>query len=321
MAPKTRQTTAAAVPGFFKSIPASVYSPSFYAGIAGRSFWKGFWYLVGVSFFILVAWTLVLTLVPYLKHKETVQSTLENVIHFYPEELVLTIQDGKVSSNVPEPYYFKFTDAIPTENWNAAFKEGFEEGVSEDMPASVDLEDFNLVVIDTQTPYSIEQFYKYETIAWLTYDAVYVMSESNKIEAIPLAEAPDMVVNKVLVDDAMESIWGSVKNALPILAVFFFACAFIGVVVFRMIYLLFFALVLFVACSLMKLPYDFGAAYKIGFYAITLSSVLMVLLTAITPIASLSAIPFLFTIVSLIVAIVNLNAAKNAGLIKEAKEA
>lgn len=275
---------------------------------------------MGVSFFVLLVWALLFVLAPYLKHKETINSTVDSMVHFYPEELVLTIQDGKLSSNVEEPYSFKLTDIIPTENWNTAFKEGFEEGISQDMPASVDLEDFSLVVIDTQTPYSIEQFYKYETIAWFTSDAVYVMAENNKIEAIPLVEAPNMVINKALVDETMEAALKGIQGAIPTIVFFLFVFAFLGMVIFRMVYLLFFALVLFVACSLMKLPYDFGAAYKMGFYSITLPSFLMPLLLA-SPVSMLAGMPLLFTILSLIVAIVNLSAAKNAGLIKEAKKA
>lgn len=320
MTSKTTPSAAQSVPGFFKSIPASVYSPSFYAGIAGRSFWKGFWYFMGVSFFVLLVWALLFVLAPYLKHKEAIHSTVDSIVHFYPEELVLTIQDGKLSSNVEEPYSFKLTDLISTETWNANFKEGFEEGISEGMPASVDVEDLSLVVIDTQTPYSLEQFYQHKTLIWITSDVVYVMAENNKIEAMPLAEAPNMVINKALVDETMETALQGVQSALPTVIFFCFILAFLGMVVFRMVYLLFYALVLFVTCRLMKLPYDFGASYKMGFYAITLPSFLMPLLLA-SPISMLAEMPLLFTIWSLIMAIVNLSAAKTAGLIKEAKKA
>lgn len=297
--------------GFFKSIPASVYSPSFYAGIAGRSFWKGFWYFMGVTFFVLLVWALLFVLAPYFKHKEAINSTVDSIVHFYPEELVLTIQDGKLSSNSEQPYAFKLTDFISTEDWSTSFKEGFEEGMSQNTPVSVDLEELNIVVIDTQTPYSIEQFFQHQTIAWVNSDAIYVMSENKRIETIPLAEVPNMVIDKTLVDTTMETALGGVQSFIPLFGSLLFMAAFIGLVLFRMFYLLFFALVLLLASHLMKLSHDFGACYKIGFYAITLPSFLMPLLLA-SPFSMLAGVPLFFTIVSLIVAIVNLSGVKKA---------
>lgn len=319
-APKQPQASKQLTLGFFKSIPASVYSPAFYAGIAGRSFWKGFWYFMGVSFFVLAVWALLFVLAPYLKHKETINSTVDSIVHFYPEELVLTIQDGKLSSNSEQPYAFKLTDFISTEDWNARFKEGFEEGMSQNTPVSVDLEELNILVIDTQTPYSIEEFFQHQTIAWVSSDAIYVMSENKRIEAIPLAEVPNIVIDKALVDETMETALKGMQSFIPILGSLLFVGAFIGLVLFRMAYLLFFALVFLLASTVMKLSHNFGASYKIGFYAITLPSFLMPLLLA-SPFPMLAGVPFLFTLVSLIVAIVNLNGAKNAGLIKETKKA
>lgn len=305
-----KKTTSNSVPGFFKSIPASIYSPEFYAGIAGRSFWKGFWYLLGVSFLIVVAIVFLFIVLPYMQNKEIVEKNINDLVYFYPEELVITIQDGKASSNIDEPYYFKLNDLITTENWSQSFKEVLEVGMKEELPFSADLNDMNLVVVDTKTPYSIEQFYQYESIAWLANDSLYLMSENKKIEIIPLIEAPDIVINKVLVDGGMETIWTSIKSVLPMIFVIGIALGFIVLVIFRMIYLLFFALCLFIACLIMKVPYDFGASYKIGFYAITLSSFLTIIFKIITPLSSVLIIPFFFTILSLIVAIVNLDRAK-----------
>lgn len=302
-------------PGFFKSIPASIYSPSFYAGIAGRSFWKGFWFFVGFTFLAMLLGSFVAIGVPYMTHREQIQQTIDDVVHFYPEELVVTIQDGKASTNVEEPYFIKFNDIIPTENWNDAFKEGFEQGMAADGP-SIDLENFNAVVIDTKTPFSMEKFTEYSAIMWLTEDAVYVISENNKAEAIPLAESEDTVINKTVADEGMDVIWGGIKSFLPIVLVMVFLFTFLFVVIGRMIYLLLFSLIMLIVFSIMKLPYDYAAAYKIGFYAISLSLLVTIAFMAV----GLNGFFLMGTLVSLLVAVINLDQAKKRGLIKEKKE-
>ncbi len=305
---------AAAVPGFFKSIPASIFSPAFYAGIAGRSFWKGFWFLTGFTFLTLILGTVLIIVVPYMQHRDQINTTIENVLHFYPEELVVTIQDGKASTNVPEPYFLKFNDVIPTENWNPVFKEGFEEGVAKDTDA--DLEELNLVVIDTKTPFSAEQFKEYHAIVWLTEDAIYTLSENGRTESIPLADSNDAVINKTMADAGMDSIWTSVKSFLPFLATLIFIFTFIFLVIARMIYLLIFALFMLIVSSVMKLPYDYAAGYKIGFYAMSLSTLVTIAFLAL----GFNQFFFMSTILNLLVAVVNLDQAKKRGLIKEKKE-
>jgi hypothetical protein len=147
--------------------------------------------------------------VPYMSHRDQINTTIENILYFYPEELVVTIQDGKASTNVPEPYFIKFNDVIPTENWNSSFKEGFEEGVA--MDADANLEEFNLLVIDTKTPFSAEQFKDYHALVWLTEDAVYTLSENDRTESTPLADSDDMIINKTMADTGMDTIWSGVK--------------------------------------------------------------------------------------------------------------
>lgn len=309
--------TTVPAPGFFKSIPASIYSPEFYAGIPQRSFWKGFWYLVGFTFIMMILWAAYFVAVPYMTHRDEINQTVDRIVHFYPEELVITIQDGKASTNVDEPYMLKFGDIFPTENWNQTFKEGFEEGLAQEGEFG-DLDDFNLAVIDTKTPFSMEQFREYQTLVWLTEDALYVISENQGAEGIPL-EGDNIVITKQLVDEGMETILVQVKSVIPVLAVFMLIFAFILVVIGRMLYLLLFSLFLFIAYSIMNLPYDYGAAYKMGIYAITLPTLVSMALFMTQPFTGFGGFPFLFTILGLLIAVINLDKAKKMGLIKEKK--
>ncbi len=294
-----------------------MYSPEFYAGMEKRSFWKGFWYMVGVTFILMLLWSLAL-LIPYNMHKDQVHETIDNIVHFYPEDLVITVQDGKASTNQEGPVYIKLNDVIPTENWNSNFKEGFAEGL-EPQVETPNLDEFNLVVLDTVTPFSNEQFESYHTIVWLAEDAVYVKSENNKTEIIPLKDAEDIVITKQMADEGMEKVWEGVKGIIPFVLVAIAVFSLIGVLMFRMIYLLIHSLFLLIVYSIMDLPYNYATAYKTGFYSITLSTFLMVLVTFQPWLPFLKAVPFMFTIVSLIVVVVNLDQAKKRGLIKTKK--
>ena len=315
MAAKIR--TIQVTPGFFKSIPSSIYSPSFYAGIAGRSFWKGFWYLAGVTFLLMVAWSVFVILLPYLANRDKIESSVKAFLNFYPEELVITIQDGKASSNVEEPYFIPFTDIFPNEEW---FQEmAGDEWEGELNGQDMDLKEMNLAVIDTKTPFSAEQFMEYKTIIWLTQDTVYVPGDSEgSFEALPLSTLEeDIVIDKALADQGLQILLHKVMQIVPILIIPMFIFIFIGVMIFRMIYLLIYALAQLIIFSIMKLPYDYAAAYKMGFYSITLSTVGPLLLAIQPWFPQLNGFFLMPTILSLLVATVNLDGAKKAELIKE----
>ncbi|MFA4815519.1 MAG: DUF1189 family protein [Candidatus Gracilibacteria bacterium] len=282
-------------PGFFKSIPSSIYSPSFYAGVASRSFWRGFWYFAGFTALLLLVWTACIVVIPYFTNATKINETIEKVLHFYPEELVITVQDGKVSTNMEEPYFISLNDVLPIEGWDDRYQ----------------------IVIDTTTPFSMEQLLGYKAIAWLTVDAIYIQGgENSQPEIIPLAEAPDTVINKQVADTSMDTIWQKTKSFIPAVGVVTLIFAFLGILFFRMLYLLIFSLALRIIFSIMKLPYDYGTAYKMGFYAMTLS-LLVTLAMAIQPwLPELHPFFLMPTLISLIVVTVNLDRAKKAGLIK-----
>lgn len=284
------------VPGFFKSLLASIYSPTFYAGIPQRSFWKAFWYLVGVTLIVTVLGGLFSFYLPYQNHKEKIHETVQNVLHFYPEDLVVTIQDGKASTQAAQPYFISLHAILPLETWGGDLEEE-------------DWEEMKAVVVDTKTPFSTEQFRDYRALTWLTEDAFYVLSEDERVQSFPLAEAPNMVINKDLVDGLMDQVYAKGKALLPVLAWIFFVFAFVGILFFRMIYLLFFSVLLLLVTKLLGLHYDFGAAYKTGIYAITLSS-FFTLLLEIQPWFYGHGFFLMPTILSLLVATVNLQKMK-----------
>ncbi len=117
--------------GFFQTIRSAFFDPAFYAGMANRSWADAAKYYLVIAFVIIFVyaspvWGLLLTANPEL---------VDTVVALYPDDLTITVADGSMSINKPEPF------AIPN-TW------------TEELPE-------NLIVFDTQndeyTPTALDE--------------------------------------------------------------------------------------------------------------------------------------------------------------------
>jgi hypothetical protein len=97
--------------GFFRTIRSAFYDPAFYAGMRDRSWGEAAKYYAVIAFVIVFAfaapvWTLLLNV-----RAETVD-TLAGV---YPNDLEVTLANGVLSTNQPQPYAIKntYTTELP----------------------------------------------------------------------------------------------------------------------------------------------------------------------------------------------------------------
>ena len=151
--------------GFFSSLTHSVYSPAFYAGLSRKTTMASVWYLLRVTLILFLLGALII-LIPIVKNWDTIDQSIQNALNVYPEDLVLTFQDGQMTSNQVEPYFIESKEIVP-EQW----REDFMESTSGEFPK-------NIVVIDTVTPYTQEQFAAYDVLVWLSKDTVYIEDEA-----------------------------------------------------------------------------------------------------------------------------------------------
>lgn len=287
--------------GFFKAIPASVYSPSFYSSVPQRSFWKGFWHLVFITFALffigaVVAWTY------FLSHKDDIDSFIQK-LNFYPEDLVITIQNGEASTNWMVPYKLRLEDIpvfqnIESEVFRQGFKQGWEDEISYEY----------LVIVDTSQNYSPEVFIEKNSFVWLAKDTLALHGDvSNNIKVISLSEVKEVVINKTLVDEFLENIWTAILPFLITVSVFMLIIFSTFTVAFRLLYLLFFGLLVWLMSAILKANLDYGQSYKIGLYAITLPIIAQTSLLTASLWLDFQRIPFLFTLLGLIVVALNLS--------------
>ncbi|EKD86112.1 MAG: protein of unknown function DUF1189 [uncultured bacterium] len=266
---------------FLNKIKSSIYSPEFYKSVRKKTTGEAFKYFLGLAAILALIQSVISIPVAVSIQKE-LPNLSTKLVSYYPAELEVRIKDGKASTNVEEPYFIK-------------------------MPEGGDEYD-NLLVIDTKTAYTAEQFSKYSAAAWLTRDTLFV-KEQNGLRAFELTKIQDLTINKTFVSGIVNKISPFFKLIIPVISIFIFL-GLILLYIFRLIQLLFIAIGIYLVGRAMNLNFGYKESYKIGLFAITLPLILDLILTFSKGIINFSGIPFFFTIVTLLVVGVNYYQAK-----------
>ncbi len=141
---------------FFKKIKASIYDRAFYKSLNEKTVSQSVVYILSLVFLLTLIYVGILSIVVIPLIHEAKDFVLNKSHTYYPDELVVTVKDNTVSTNVKEPYFIK---TQPTNNT---------------LPR-------NLVVIDTKSTFSEKLFRDYNTPILLTKDSV-VTFEKNKVD-------------------------------------------------------------------------------------------------------------------------------------------
>jgi hypothetical protein len=263
--------------GFFRTIRDSIYSPKFYSEIPQKKFRSAFGYFF-LLVFILTVFSSILPINEFInKGRPAIDDFVKKTINIYPKELELKIENGKVSSNVKEPYFI----TLPKEWTNNKNGNG------------------NLVVIDTATPYSAEQFNEYKSLAWVTKDSIFYREE-NQIKTADLSKVNNMTINKAFVDKLFAKFSPWLKWITPIVS----AAIILGIYMSytsKLFYLLFLALLIMVTANLLKKPLSYKDSYKTGLYAMTLGF----FVDFILGFTNIRGFAFMFTLIALVVVLLN----------------
>jgi len=270
---------------FFEKIKDSIYSPEFYGTVPTSSFWKAFRYLLLLFFILAVLQTIIISFSVKGVEKE-LDKLLTNTTEYYPKELQVELKNGEVTTNVEEPYFIPLPEG---ESWK-------EEGYT------------NLIVIDTKTPFSAPQFNTYKSGVWITKNAVYYKKDAARIEAFDLSQIKEeFVVNKSFVQMLGDKIRPYFVYVTPILLVATFIGTF-ALFELKLFYLLLLALLILLLGKIMKWGLSYKHSYKVGMYAVTLGVLVEFLLVALKTYLQIPHIPFLFTVITLVVVYMNLRA-------------
>jgi len=243
---------------FFYSLKKSLFERRYYKDVAKASFWFSFkylWFLI----FILTVIKVSSFSGQYLKNRRRIQPEVNKFMitteNLYPDELKLQIKNGRLSTNVREPYPFDFKQKIkPTEK--------------------------HILVIDTQG--TIENYPNYNSYILATKNAVVYPSKSssNRVEETSVFYfrnlKKDFTLNKNIYNNFLNVIRPYSNKALyfldyfVIIFLFFFfifgSLFWTAGIIFGLLFLTFFV---WIINLIFKKQYSYGSLFKMGMHAIT----------------------------------------------------
>jgi hypothetical protein len=278
---------------FLATVVRSIFSPRFYATIPSTPWRSGFRYFL--------LFTLLLTIGDYIVALPTlaplfrgaVGDAIAQISAAYPGDLSVEIQNGLVSTNARQPYAIPLTD-------------GTTDLGTPGPPR-------NILVIDTETPFSSTQFHAYDTAAWLTRDALYVEDQQGaQIRAIDLSRVRDLSVDRASVTRLVDRVRPIVDLVAKIIGVLAFGLIFLWHLG-RLLYLLVLAVPILLAARLRGVSLTYGEAYRVGLYAMTAGF----LVEFVGGLVGFRGFAFMFSLVTILVVLVNLGERATAPLAQE----
>ena len=274
---------------FFKNVLDSIYNPAFYKALP-KSNNSAFSYFLKLILILAVVQTLLLALPTFGAISEFRNSTLPKAISAFPANLTVKIQNGQASINQPEPYFVSIPKSDQTPQNSAQ----------------------NFLVIDTRDPYNPNEFSNFSTLVLLTKNAIYYQQDSTGvIKSIPLKNAKDLSINRQFLNQQLNKYSPLLKFATPLILLLILAFLFLAYLL-RLIYNLVFALIVWGAARTMDINLTYGQSYRIGIYSMTLSLIVEVLLRVASPILHFQGFPFMFTLISIGVFLVNFKTEKES---------
>jgi hypothetical protein len=243
--------------GFFQEIYDSIVNFDGYRTWQNQTFGKNLWYL-----FRLLLLTTLISVLPVFVLLVSQSSKLPKIITqgkqavatAYPKELVLTIKNGQLSTNVTEPYYY-------------------------DLPKNLSGEtEVTKHLITIATAAQVEDYEKYNTAVLVTKSAVvYPKSGSSQKEVMFLKEIKDGKIdyqNYTKVVRQLDPYWNYIY---PIFWVFVVALVllvpFLGAglgILGQLFYFIFIGGIVWLLAKAFKVDKSFGQIYRILMHASTL---------------------------------------------------
>lgn len=252
---------------FFHVFVKSISSVKYYEEIvaANTAFSMKYFFVLAILASVIATAGIVIPNIP--KINKEIKNGLEQAKNFYPATLEITVKEGKLSINQPEPYF------IPT-------PKTFTEG-AKDVPT-------NLVVFDSKG--TIDDVTKYNTLALVNQTNLLVRT-NGKIEANPLGDLPNGTLTKVEVDKFFVTLDGLAKYVPHVVI----PVVFIGMIfyygIFRLFYLAIVGTVLWIIGRVRGMELTYDKYFKIAVHTFTLPLILD-LIIVVTGVSL--AVPFWF---------------------------
>jgi hypothetical protein len=273
---------------FFENIKKSIYNPAYYQELRNKPFLFSFKYYLLFSLCLAIILTIPTSMKAIPKMKEGIKFASSTLVEKYPEELEIKIKDGKASTNVAEPYFVKtpkeISDSIEKEQKNSKFE--------------------NLLVIDTKSGTDLNKFVEYKTILLLT-DKNIVFYNDGKITAQPLDKMGEITINRTEINSFLKKINPFFNAFVSLFPALIFLALLVWLATFY-VYLFFGGLLILIVAKIAKVDIGYWKSYQMGVHLMTLPILAITILNMIPKFQ----IPFLFTMLLVAGAFINLKPAK-----------
>jgi hypothetical protein len=266
---------------FIEHVQKSIYGPEYYRAITVRPTSYSWKYYGSLALFLAVLMTIVTSL-PLIPRLNTFLERLpEKVATYFPEELRIDIDDGRVTTNVTEPYFIDFPGSPSLQATSSPL--------------------LRIAVVDTRADITLDQFRAYNVAFWLSRDSAIALDGEEKLRIAPL-KGLTAVIDAQHIRAAMNELRPYFVVLTPLLVILIFLGMLLSFVA-MLGYLLFDALLVFLLGKVMKYSWSYSDAYHISLHAVTLP-VLLSSVFYLLPVSGLQ-LPFFSTALLLLVVYVN----------------
>ena len=264
---------------FFLRVWTSIAHPSRYREFQKESFWASvryLYWLLTLTVFVTMFTVLVGFFLSFPEVRQSVAVVEQDLPNLYPAELVVTLKNGKIETNVHEPYFIdlpaRWQDFLRTqEGMNIQGREAGE------LPP-------HFVTIDTNA--RVEDYSLDKSFVLVTRTAIVLPDKDTSYRVFSLGEAEqDFTMKRELYDQFVTAATPFVRAVPSLLAVLvvvgFLLFPFIGsafAVLGYLCYLLVLVLLVWVVAALMGRKAGYASLYKLSFNALT-APILIIFIT------------------------------------------
>jgi hypothetical protein len=239
---------------FIATIGESIYSPNLYRGILTRSFSSSFGYFVLLCLLlssISAIWVSV-DIVPSIRNDA--ESVVTSFARVFPDDLSVTIAAGKAMSSIPGPIFINLF-------------------ASSSIDTKTEIGATNFLVVDTQNPFTLEQYKNYDSLIWLTGEGIITRNREGKIEIVSLQKIATTTIDKAYVVNAANKISPLISVFAYLMPILIFLVAFVYYFS-TLLYLLIGALIVWLVAYLCKVELGYKKSYQLALHAVTLPLIL-----------------------------------------------
>lgn len=208
---------------------------------------------------------------------------LSRLAEVFPEELVITIDQGVASSNVQEPY------AIPMERLDT-----FIDSISQQVKGANSEEPASLLVVDTKA--SVEDIFTYNTAALLTKHSISVRNGDGEFRTYRLSEDVSARVDRNQIEGVLGVLAPYLRVVIPLVILVMFLCIAFLFPLFNLLYLLLASVLLWIVSRLFHSTLSYGKVYQIGLHLCVIVTVVSYGVGVLVP----RSIPYFDTILLLL---------------------